>query len=125
MTEARNDIDPTKLMELYRAVASTEPKGIADMTPEERREYNRLAKRRSLERQREAAAAGTPEPTSANVREALADAAIAILAVSGPGADEVMRVLGRAFPGKAGVPGKIKGLARSGKLRPRMIGKTT
>lgn len=123
MTEARKEIDATKLMVLYRALAATESKGVADMSPEERRAYNREAKRRSLKRQREAVEAGAPEPTTAAIRDALVDAAIAILAVNGPGAEEVMHILGQAFSGRPGVPGKVRGMVRSGKLRPKMIGK--
>ncbi|MBJ6125421.1 hypothetical protein [Microvirga splendida] len=123
MKTERKDIDATNLMNLYRALVATEGKGIADMSPEERRAYNREAKRRSLTRQRQAAQAGTPEPTTAAIRGALADAAIAILAVHGPGADEVMRILGQAFSGRPGVPGMVRVMARSGKLRPKMFGK--
>ena len=81
----------------------------------------REAKARSREKARKAAEAGSPEPSTATIREALADAALILLATGAPGADEVARLLGKSFPGRAGVPGTVTAQARSGRLKPKIF----
>jgi len=66
------------LARLYAALQTTKP-GIRDLPVDDRREYMKEAKRRSRQKAREAAETGSPEPTSAAVRAALADAAIMLL----------------------------------------------
>lgn len=87
-----------------------------------RREYFRVARRRSRANAKAAATSGKPKGDTATVRAALADAALMLLAVGGPGADQVRHVLGTVFAGRPGVPLKVEQQARSGKLRPVLIG---
>lgn len=100
---------------------NAEPATIADMTDEQRREYMRQAKARSRAKQREAAAAGTPLPTKDAVRDALADAALMLLAVGGPGAEQIETVLHRAFPTKPGTVLRLIDDIRKGRLRPKLV----
>lgn len=95
--------------------------GIRDLPPEERKAYQREAVRAHREKLKAQKAQGNPEPTKDAVREALADAAIMLLAVDGPGAEQVRAYLERAFPGRSGVPITVTSRARSGKLRPRSL----
>lgn len=98
-----------------------QPATIADMTDEQRREYMRQAKARSRAKQREAAAAGTPLPTKDAVRDALADAALMLIAVDGPGAAQIETVLHKAFPSKPGKVLKLIGDIQKGKIRPKLV----
>jgi hypothetical protein len=125
MAESRKT-DAGELMRLYKdlknlAAEGKDGKALDDMTADELRAYKTASKRRSRERQRAAVAKGSPEPSADNVRLALADAALLILAANGPGSDAIMRVLSIAFAGRAGVPGRVRADAQKGKLRPRMI----
>jgi hypothetical protein len=113
-----------QIISLYRAIESAkagEPKTIRDMSRADRAAYNREAKRRSRQRAKESADNGRPEPTAAMVREALADAAIMLLATGGPGSAEIRHAIFKAFPGRAGVAGSVAAKARSGKLRPKVL----
>ena len=85
------EIDAQRLMRLHNALKESSPrkpgnsgKVIAHVTPDELRAYKTESKRESRQRQREAVAKGAPEPTTANARLSLADAAIMILAAGGP-----------------------------------------
>ena len=109
------------LEQLYAHLTAGRKPGVRDLKPEERRAYNRDASRRRGEKERKAVAAGSPEPTDGAVRDALADAALALLAVDGPGADEIRKVLDRAFAGRPGVPGTVTARARAGSLRPKLL----
>jgi len=116
--------DSTALMGLYQALAEREAEKaptLRERSPEEHAAYMREANRRSRAKAREAKANGNPEPTKAMVRDALADAALILLASGGPGSEEIRRLLYRAFPGRAGLPGRIASEARSGKHRPRLL----
>lgn len=114
----------SQIISLYRAIESAkagEPKTIRDMSRADRAAYNREAKRRSRQRVKESADNGRPEPTTAMVREALADAAIMLLATGGPGSVEIRNAIFHAFPGRAGVAGSVAAKARAGKFRPKLI----
>jgi hypothetical protein len=115
------EIDAGMLMKLYKVLTSQGGKALADMTPDELRAYKTESKRRSRERQRLAAKQGSPEPTTDNVRQALADAALMILASNANGTAEIKKVLSVAFAGRTGVPGKVQADAREGRLKPRML----
>lgn len=115
-------IDP--LRALYDALAegkSSGPVAVRDMTEVNRRAYMREAKRRSRQRSKEAFEAGSPLPNDEAIRAALADAAIMILATNSPGAKEVLTVLGKAFPGRSGVPGTTQARAKAGTLLPTIL----
>lgn len=97
------------------------PSSIAEMTPDQRREYDRKRRAESRARAKQAAAEGAIKPSLPNVREALADAAIMLLAVDGPGAAEIRNVLGKVFEARPGVVLKVSADARRGKLRPKLL----
>lgn len=94
---------------------------VRELGDAERRAYQAKAARAYRQRQREAVQSGSPRPTAPMVREALADAALALLATDGPGADEIRNVLRRIFAGRAGVPGTVSAKARSGRLKPKRL----
>lgn len=113
------------LMELYSLLVNRSapaPGSFSSLDEAGRRDYYRDARRRSRARARAAAGAGALEANAANIRDALADAALMILASDAPGADLVMNVLGQAFAARAGVPMLVRERARKGKLRPKLIG---
>ena len=112
-----------ELYDLLRARNAPRPGSFSSLGADGRREYFRLAKRRSRETDAAATAAGAIKPSRANVRAALADAALMLLAVDGPGADEVRQVLAAVFAGRPGVPMSVEQMARSGKLRPKLAGR--
>lgn len=95
--------------------------GVRDLPPEERKAYQAAVVRKHRAKVKAEKAKGTPEPTKDAVREALADAALMLLAVDGPGADQVRAYLDRAFPGKPGVAMTVTSKARSTKLRPKSL----
>ena len=94
---------------------------IRDLPLNERKAYQAEAVRRHRAKVKREKALGNPAPTKAAVREALADAALMLLAVEGPGADQVRSYLSRAFPGRVGVSMTVTSRARSGKLRPTSL----
>ena len=94
---------------------------VRDLPEDARKEYMREAKRRSREARKERADAGNVDASPEAIREALADAALMILASDAPGADQVRRVLALAFRGKVGVPLTVEAKARTGKLRPKLV----
>ena len=121
MTNAERD---AALMELYsRLVArgAAKPGSFSALDGEERRKYFTEARRRSRARERQAVEAGAIEPNTANVRDALADAALMILATDAPGAAEVRAVLAKVFAARPGAPMTIETRARRGKLKLRLM----
>lgn len=106
---------------LYAHLTRNSRKGIRERDDDERRVYMAQAVREHRKRQRTAIAGGSPEPTAPNVRAALADAALARLAVDGPGAGEIRRVLDQIFAGRPGVSGTVAAKARAGRLKPKFL----
>lgn len=98
-----------------------EPETIADMTDEQRRAYMRRKKAESRAAQAKAKAEGALKPTTENIRDALADAALMLLAVGGPGSAEIERVLAKVFAARPGVVITVTADARRGKLRPKLL----
>ncbi|PZU78217.1 MAG: hypothetical protein DI546_04455 [Rhizobium sp.] len=94
---------------------------IADMSPDEFRDYKakKQAERRAALKERELS--GSIKFDANSTREALADAALLILATGGPGADAIGAYLSRIFHDQVGAPLTIKTWARSGKLRPKLM----
>lgn len=124
-TSKSNEKADAALMELYRRLRernTPEPGSFTSLDTEERREYFRLKRRESRAKHRAAVAAGSLPPTQGNVRAALADAALMLLATDGPGADQIRAVLANAFSARPGVPLTIEQRARAGKLRPKLVG---
>jgi hypothetical protein len=111
-------------------VVATEPKpgtqrrntvAIVDMSPDEFREYKaqKQAERRAALKEREAS--GSIKFDATSTRDALADAALLILATGGPGADAIGAYLSKIFHDQVGAPLTIKTWARSGKLKPKLM----
>jgi len=98
----------------------TEP-SIRDLPAKQFAAYNRETVARSRAAAREAKAAGIVEPTTANINQALADAALMILAVGGPGAEQVRNALHKIFSAHPGTPMSIEAKARTGKLKPKLF----
>ena len=86
-----------------------------------RRAQNTELKRKSRAAARQAEAEGRPVAHADAVREALADAAMIVLAVNGPGHAEIMRLVAAAFPTTTGLPISLRAKIRSGRLKPRRI----
>jgi hypothetical protein len=94
---------------------------LADMTDAEHREYKarKQAERRAQLKARESS--GSIKFDANSTREALADAALLILATGGPGADAIDAYLSKVFHDQVGAPLTIKTWARSGKLKPKLM----
>ncbi len=94
---------------------------IADMSPAELRGYKarKQAERREKLKSRESS--GSIKFDATSTREALADAALLILATGGPGADAVMSYLSKIYHDQVGAPLTIKTWAKSGKIRPKLM----
>ncbi|ACP24480.1 hypothetical protein NGR_c06870 [Sinorhizobium fredii NGR234] len=112
--------DPIK-NPVTRSVTNRPTVGVADMSTDEFRAYKAKlqAERRAKLKARQASGSVKFDPSSA--REALADAALLILATGGPGADAVMSYLGKVFHDQVGAPMTIRARAKSGQLRPKLL----
>lgn len=121
---SKQDIETALLQihDLLKSRSAPKPGSFSALDAEGRREYYRIARQRSRARHRASDHSGDIQPSLANVRNALADAALMILATDAPGAAQILTVLGKVFASKPGVPLTVQNRARSGKLRPKMIG---
>ncbi len=111
------------LARLYESLASKRaagPKTVRDMPEDQRRAYMREAKARQRAREGAAVESGSPEPIASVIRDALADAALMLLATEGPGSRQITEVLAKAFPGRPGLPMTVMQKARSGRLKPKL-----
>ncbi len=111
-------------MRLYDALAARnarKPTAVRDLPQDQRRDYDRITRSRGRAREREAQSVGDIPATTANVRDALADAALMILATGAPGADQIRAVLEQVFATKPGVPLSVETKAKRGKLKPKLI----
>lgn len=111
------------LMKLYQLLTTRNAPAAGAFTTlsaDERRDYFRVARQRSRRRVRASSAAGAPEPTTANIRDALADAALMIVATSAPGAESILAVVGQVFSQRPGVVMTVASRARQGKLRTKL-----
>lgn len=115
-----NDETLKRLYDAIRERQNAAP-SVRDMPLDDRRRYTADAVAEHRRRQKEAIAKGTPELTAANVRAALADAAIAILATNANGADEIRSVLSRIFSDKPGAALTISARAASGRIKPKLL----
>lgn len=106
------------LVELYELLTRKSEGCFTSLDGEQRRAYFREAKRQSRHRQKAACASGSPAPTAANIRTALADAALMILAIDGPGAAQIETVLGNVFVNRPGVAMATRARATTGRLKP-------
>ena len=110
----------TELLNMLLDRKVTEP-GVRDLPPAKRKAYQREAVARHREVARKARVSGVVEPTTANVQQALADAALMLLAVGGPGSDQVRAVLRSVFKSHAGTPLTVEAHARGGQLKPKLF----
>lgn len=110
-----------RLDALYAKLTAGRRKAVRDRPADERRAYVAQRVREHRQRQKESVEAGSPLPTEPMIREALADAALALLAVNGPGPGEMRNVLGRIFVGRVGVPGTVTARAKAGTLRAKLL----
>lgn len=122
----QTQIDPrdAALMKLHDMLAARNaPKAgsFTSLDENQKREYFRLARRRSRAKVR---AAPSVPATAANINQALADAALMILATGAPGADQVRTVLGTIFAKRPGVPISVENKAKRGKLKPKLIARS-
>lgn len=111
------------LHDLLAARNAPRPGTFSALEGDARRAYFRDAQRRSRAKRKAAVDAGRLEPTTANVRAALSDAALMLLATNGPGAEQVRTALATVFAARPGALLTIEQRARSGRLRPRLIGR--
>lgn len=123
---SKHEISDGALVELYTRLAAQnapKPGSFSALGEVERRAYFRDAKRRSRADATAAANSGNLKPTKANVRAALADAALMLLAIDGPGAGHVRDVLGTVFAARPGLPLTVTQKARNGRLKPKLVGR--
>lgn len=95
---------------------------MAGMTREEELAHKAEVRRRNYQRKSEMKSAGSLPFNEATVREALADAALMILASGSEGSSAITAYLTRLYHDKGGVPSKVTREAKSGKLKPKLIG---
>lgn len=123
---SKSQIDPRdvalmKLHDLLAAKNAPKPGSFTSLDEDQKREYFRLSRRRSRAKVR---AAPSVPATAANINQALADAALMILATGAPGADQVRTVLTTIFAKRPGVPISVETKAKRGKLKPKLIARS-
>lgn len=125
----QTELDPQdaalmKLYDLLSARNAPKPGSFTSLSDDGKREYFRVSRRRSRAQVKSAQDSGATPATTANIRDALADAALMILATGAPGADQVRTVLGSVFAQRPGVPMSVENKAKQGKLRPKLIARS-
>jgi hypothetical protein len=110
-----------KLYALLKERNAPKPGSFATLDADGRRRYFTEARRRNRAKEKTAAAKGAPMPTLANVRDALADSALMMLATGAPGTEHIRACLGHIFEARPGVPTLIEARARSGEIRPKLV----
>ncbi len=105
---------------LFVKVASAKTP-VRDLPDDERKAYKaaKQAERRAALKEREKT--GSVKFDMETTREALADAALLILASGADGSDAVMAYLGKVFHDQVGAPFTVKARAKSGELKPRLL----
>lgn len=94
---------------------------IADMTPEQKRQYDAQKKAESRAKAAAEKKEGKVAFTGDNVREALADAALMLLHSGGEGSKNIEAYLSLLFADKPAAVLNIKNQARKGKIKPRLL----
>lgn len=95
---------------------------LASMSREEELAHKAAIRRRNYQAKAARKAAGSLTYDEPTVRDALADAAIIMIAHNVAGTDTLMSYLTKVFHDKAGVPLSVRAEARSGRLKPKLIG---
>ena len=95
--------------------------GIRDLPDAERKAYKakKQAERRAALKER--AEGGSVKFDVATAREALADAALMLLASGGDGSAAIERYLEKVYHDQAGAPLTIKARAKAGLLKPKLL----
>jgi hypothetical protein len=70
---------------------------------------------------REAIESGAPLPKIPAIRDALADAAAALLRLDGPGSDIIRAAIAAAFPQAPALPVTVTGMSKTGRLPPKLL----
>ena len=104
-------------LEMLAELADATPPTLKQMPVSYQRKYNRSAVCKTRSAVKSALAAGIVKPTKPHIREALADAAIAILKNGGEGSDEIMRVLTVVFSSHAGTTITVAAHVKSGQIK--------
>ncbi|MBZ9683279.1 hypothetical protein LB531_21715 [Mesorhizobium sp. CO1-1-2] len=122
----QTEIDPRdvalmKLHDMLKARHAPKAGSFVSLDEDQKREYFRVARKRNRAKVR---AAPSVAATSANINQALADAALMILATGAPGADQVRKVLQTIFVQRPGVPIAVETKAKKGKLKPKLIARS-
>lgn len=115
------DVALMKLHDMLKARNAPKPGSFISLDEDQKREYFRVARQRNRAKVR---AAPSVAATSANINQALADAALMILATGAPGADQVRKVLQTIFVQRPGVPIAVETKAKKGKLKPKLIARS-
>jgi len=95
--------------------------GVADMADTEFRAYKAKLQADRREAIKAKKAQGVLPFNTSTTRDALADAAIMLLASDGPGADAIRAYLSKVFPAMHGVPLTVTARAKAGELRPKLL----
>jgi hypothetical protein len=122
MSETKKLTEDEAMVLLYEHLKSGKSGNrFTSLDDEGRREYMRQKQQESRNRAREAVSEGNTPFNDRNVRIALSDAAIAILATDAPGSDQIRHALASVFKSRPGVPLTVSSCAKAGKLRPKLL----
>ena len=94
---------------------------IRDLPDEERKAYKAQKQAERRKALKERAESGSLKFDADTTRDALADAAIMLLASGAPGSELVEAYLRNVFSDQVGAPLTIKARARSGQLKPKLL----
>jgi hypothetical protein len=97
------------------------PVGIRDLPDAERKAYKAQKQAERRAKLKERADGGSIKFDAASAREALADAALMILASGAEGSAAIERYLAKVYHDQSGAVLSIKANARSGRLKPRLL----
>lgn len=97
------------------------PVGIRDLPDDERKAYKARKQAERRAKLQERVDGGSVKFDAASAREALADAALMILASGSEGSVAIERYLAKVYHDQAGALLTIKAHARSGRLKPRLL----
>lgn len=120
-SKSKQNAQDEALMKLHDLLKARNAGSFGNLDADQRRKYFAEASRKSRAKVRNGERNGAPPATTAVIRDALADAALMILATEAPGADQVRAVLGRIFEKRPGAPLMIETKAKGGKLRTKLI----
>ncbi|CAN7332956.1 hypothetical protein [Neorhizobium tomejilense] len=95
--------------------------GIRDLPDEERKAYKARKQAERRAKLKERVDRGSVKFDVATAREALADAALMLLASGADGSVAIERYLEKVFHDQAGAPLTIKAKARAGLLKPKLL----